>query len=159
MRSLRQVLHFLFLTLTITFRLFIFIDNVIRACFTFIEKSIQIIKLIHGWIQMLRSILSAIHIIIGSITLLLYYSHQICRLLSILFQPLSNRSFERCIRFFSNFLFYYCSSDGACYTLQARTRQFVGRVRARWKKTHGHSNDDNDDDIYYAVSDVECEDF
>jgi hypothetical protein len=79
--------------------------------------------------------------------------YRIFHLLSILFEPLSNRTFEKGVRSFSHFVFYYYSSNGACYTLQARTRHIVGRVKARWKKNENYIDDDSE--IYYDAFDEE----
>ncbi|CAF2870303.1 unnamed protein product [Rotaria sp. Silwood2] len=98
--------------------------------------------------------------------ILSYCIHQICHSLTILFQPLSNRTFEKAVRSFSHFVFYYYSSNGACYTLQARTRHIVDRVRAPWKKKRNYVNDDDEEeeddddddanDIYYDAYSEEC---
>jgi len=149
-KNIHRSYHSLCLTVTIIFRLFIFIDKITKEIFTFIEKIIQIIKVIYGWIQMIRAIFSFIHLIISRMMLLVYHIHRIFYLLSILFEPLSNRTFEKAVRTFSNFIFYYYSSNGACYTLQARTRHIVTSVRARWKRKNNCINNDHDDiDIYY----------
>ncbi|CAF0807716.1 unnamed protein product [Rotaria sordida] len=151
------------------FRLFIFIDKITRELFIFIDKLIQIIRVVDGWIQMIRSLCSAAHLIVSRVMILSHCIHRICHLLTILFQPFSNRTFEKAVRSFSHFLFYYYSSNGACYTLQARTRHIVSRVRARWKNRRNYINDNEDDegeeeeedndynDIYYDVESEESE--
>ncbi|CAF1279245.1 unnamed protein product [Adineta steineri] len=134
------------------FQIFSYIDKITREIFLFIEKLVQIIRVIYGWIQMIRSILSAIHLITTRIIILSSHVHRIFILLSILFQPFANGNFQNSVRSFSHFIFYYYSSNGACYTLQARTRHIVRKVRQRWKNKHNGINDD--DDIYYdAYSD------
>jgi hypothetical protein len=96
---------------------------------------------------MLRSIFSAVHLIIARLMILTFKIYQIVYLLSNLFEPFSNRTFEKAVRSFSHFLYEYYSSNGACYTLKARTHHFINRIRTRWKK------EDNiilhDDDLYY----------
>jgi hypothetical protein len=147
-KNLHQTYQSLCVTITLLFRLFIFIDNLIREIYIFVEKIIQIIRVLHGWILMIRAILSAVHLIASRIMLFSSHVHRIFYLLSLLFEPLWNRTFEKGVSSFSHFVFYYYSSNGACYTLQARTRHIVGRVRARWKRKHNCVTDD-DDDIYY----------
>ncbi|CAF1579241.1 unnamed protein product [Rotaria magnacalcarata] len=155
--NLYQSYRSLCLLIAYIFRIFILIDQVLRELFAFIEKIIQVIRVIYGWIQMVRAILSAIHLIISRIMLLSSCIHRICYLLSILLQPFSNGKFEKVVRSFSYFISYYYSSNGACYTLQARTRQIVGRVRERWGiKRHYNMNDDDDDNMFYDASNEEC---
>ncbi|CAF0724094.1 unnamed protein product [Rotaria sp. Silwood1] len=158
-----QTYRSLCLFVTFILRLCIVIDRIIRELSMFIEKLIQIIRVIYGWIQMIRSIFSAIHLIMSRIMMLSHCIHRICHLLTILLQPFSNRTFEKAVRSFSHFVFYYYSSNGACYTLQARTRHIVGRVRARWKKKRNYiiddgeeEDDDDDNDIYYDAYSEEC---
>ncbi|CAF3199448.1 unnamed protein product [Rotaria socialis] len=153
--NLNQSYRSLCLLIAYVFRIFILIDQVLRELFAFIEKIVQIIRVIYGWIQMVRAILSAVHLIISRIMLLSSCIHRICYLLSIFLQPFSNGKFEKCVRSFSYFIFYYYSSNGACYTLQARTRHIVSRVRERWGiKRHGNINDDGD--MFYDASNEEC---
>jgi hypothetical protein len=125
-KNLHQTYRSLCFTVILIIRLFDFIDKITRKIYIYIEKFLRIIKVIHGWIQMIRAI---------------------CYLLSNLFEPLSNRTFEKFVRSFSHFIFYYYSSNGGCYTLQARTRHIVKRVRERWKRKCNEINDD--DDVYY----------
>jgi hypothetical protein len=158
-KNLRQKYRSLCVTVTLVFRLFIYIDTVIKEILRFIEKIIQIIVVIYGWIQMIRAILSGIHLIISRIMIFTSCVHRIFSLLSILFEPLSNRTFEKGARSFSHFVFYYYSSNGACYTLQARTRHIVGRVRARWKRKGNCIYEDVDDEIYYDAFSEEYVEF
>lgn len=153
-KNFRQTYRSLCLTVTFVFRLFIFIDKITRELFIFIEKIIQIIRVIYGWIQMIRAVLSTLHLLTSRFMLLISHFHRIFHLLSILFEPLANRTLEKSVRSFSNFLFYYYSSHGGCYTLQARTRHIVDSVRARWKRKR-NSIDDND--IYYDAFTEEYE--
>ncbi len=154
-KNLYQTYHSLCSTATFIFRLFTFIDKVTREFFAFIEKLVQIIKVIHGWIRMIRSMLSAVHLITSRIMLLSFHVYRIFHLFSILCEPLSNGTFQNTIQSFSHFLFYYYSSNGACYTLKDRTRHFVDRVKERWKgKCNGMNNED---DIYYDVFSEECQ--
>jgi hypothetical protein len=148
-KNLYQAYHSLCFIFILIIRLFAFIDKITREIFLFIEKVAQIIRVVYGWIQLIRTICSVIHLFISRLMLLSYYLHRIFHLLTILFEPLSNRTFEKSVRNFSHFLFYYYSSNGACYTLQARTRHIVERVRARWKRKYICINQDDDDDIYY----------
>jgi hypothetical protein len=89
--------------------------------------------------------------------LLSAHIHRVSQLLSIVFQPLSNRTFEKSVRSFSHILFYYYSSNGACYTLQARTRHIAGRMKARWTRKHQCLCNDDDDEIYYDALEEEQE--
>jgi hypothetical protein len=147
-KNFHQKYRSLCFTVILIIRLFSFIDKITKKIYLYIEKFLRIIKVIHGWIQMIRAICSAIYLLTSRIMLLIYYFHRIFNLLSNLFEPLSNRTFEKFVRSFSHFVFYYYSSNGACYTLQARTRHIVGRVRERWKRKCNGVNDD-DNDIYY----------
>jgi hypothetical protein len=131
--SIHRTYRSLCLSVTFLVRLFILIDRITRQILTFIEKLIRIIRIVHGWIQMLRSIFSAIHLIIARLMILTFKIYQIVYLLTILFEPFSNRTFEKVVRSFSHFLYEYYSSDGACYTLKARVHHFVNRIRARWQ--------------------------
>lgn len=133
-------------SITFIVRLFIIIDRLIHKWITFIEKILRIIRVVHGWIQMIRSIFSAIHLIVARLMILIFKFYQIFYLLSILFEPLSNGAFQNTVRSFSHFVYEYYSSNGACYTLKARTNHFIRRLRAKWKKT---SITIVDDDIYY----------
>ncbi len=146
-KNLHQTYRSLCFTVILIIRLFDFIDKITRKIYIYIEKFLRIIKVIHGWIQMIRAICSAIYLLTSRIMLLIYYFHRIFYLLSSLFEPLSNRTFEKFVRSFSHFIFYYYSSNGGCYTLQARTRHIVKRVRERWKRKCNEINDD--DDVYY----------
>lgn len=148
-KNLHQTYRSFCLTATLIVRLFVFIDKISKNILIFIEKLIQILKVIDGWIQMLRAIFTAIHLVVHRLMVLIFYIHRIFQLLIILFEPLSNRSFEKSIQDFSNFLSYYYSSNGACYTLQARTRHIIRSVRTRWKRKCDCINQFDDDDIYY----------
>jgi len=96
---------------------------------------------------------------------MLFSSHiyRICKLLAILFEPLRNRSFEQSVRSFSSFVFYYYSSNGACYTLKARTKTIAHCVRARWRREHSWKISEIDDDetieIFYDASSEEEQEF
>lgn len=151
--NLYQSYRSICLLIALFFRIFIFIDQFIRELYAFIERIIQIIRVIYGWIQMIRAIFSAIHLIVSRTMMLSHRIYHIFYLLSILFQPFSNRKFEKAVRSFSNFVCYYYSSNGACYTLKARTSHIVRSVRARWRsKRYFINNDqdgDDDNDIYY----------
>ncbi|CAF2091781.1 unnamed protein product [Rotaria magnacalcarata] len=133
-------------SVTLIVRLFIFIDRSIQKLIIFIEKIIRIIQVVHGWIQMVRSIFSAIHLIVSRLMILIFKIYQIIHLLSILFEPFSNGTFQNIVRSFSHFIYDYYSSNGACYTLKARTNNFIGTVRAKWKR---NSIATIDDDLYY----------
>jgi hypothetical protein len=135
------------LSITFIVRLFILIDRVTRKIFTFIEKLIRIIRIVHGWIQMLRSIFSALHLIMARLMILTFKIYQIFYLLSILFEPFSNRTFEKAVRSFSHFLYKYYSSNGACYTLKARVHHFIDMIRTKWQRTKIIVYDD--DDVFY----------
>jgi hypothetical protein len=95
---------------------------------------------------MLRSIFSAVHLIVARLMILTFKIYQIFYLLSILFEPFSNRTFEKAVRSFSHFLYEYYSSNGACYTLKARVHHVINRIRERWKEDRIIVNDD---DIFY----------
>ncbi|UJR25924.1 hypothetical protein I4U23_007272 [Adineta vaga] len=146
-KSLYQAYNSLCLTATFIFQLFTYIDRMTRSIFLFIEKLVQIIRVIHGWIQMLKSILIAIHLITNRLMILSACIHRIFQLLAILFQPFSNGTFKNAVRSFSDFTSYYYSSNGACYTLHARTRHIVRRVRQRWKRKC--IDDSDEEEIYY----------
>ena len=148
-KNLHRTYRSLCLGVTFIVRLFILIDRLTRKIFTFIEKLIRIIERVRGWIKMLKSIFSAVHLIIARLMILTFKIYQIFYLLSILFEPFSKRTFEKSVRSFSHFLYDYYSSNGACYTLKARTHHVVSRIRARWKKDRIIFNDVDDDDIYY----------
>ena len=126
--------------MTFTARLLILIDNVTRRVFTFIENFTRIIRIVCRCMQMLRSILSAIHLLVARLMILIFKVYQIFNLLSILLEPLSNRIFEKIALTFMHSIYEYYSSNGACYSLKVRVKHFVKRIRANWKK---------DDDIYY----------
>jgi hypothetical protein len=145
--NIHRTYRSLCLSLTFIVRLFILIDRVTRKIFTFIEKLIRIIRIVNGWIQMLRSIFSALHLIIARLMILTFKIHQIFYLLSILFEPFSKRTFEKAVRSFSHFLYKYYSSNGACYTLKARVHHFIDMVRTKWKRTEVFVFDD--DDVFY----------
>ncbi|CAF1129364.1 unnamed protein product [Adineta steineri] len=149
-RSLFSNLHRTYrsLCLSVTFivRLFIIIDRITRKILRFIETLIRIIHTVHGWIQMLRSIFSAIHLIIARLMNLTFKIYQIFYLLSILFEPFTNRTFEKTVSSFSNFFYKYYSSNGGCYTLKARTYHIINGIRMRWKKPNMITCDE---DIYY----------
>lgn len=136
----------------VIFRLFIFIDQITRAVFNFVNNLNRIVCAVYGWIQMLRSVCSALHLIASRLMILSSAVYRIFHLLAILLEPLSNRSMEKAGRAFSHWLFDYYSSNGACYTLKARTHHIVRRVRARWRK---NPNSIDDDDVYYDALDEE----
>ena len=144
--NLQRTYRSLCLSIAFIVRLFILIDHIAGKIFTFIEKLIRIFRIVNGWIQMLRSIFSAVHLIIARLMMLTFKIYQIFYLLSKLFEPFSNRTFEKAVRSFSHFLYEYYSSNGACYTLKARTRHVIGIIRARWKLNQIIVHDD---DIYY----------
>jgi hypothetical protein len=144
--NLHRTYRSLCLSITFIVRLFILIDRIVRKIFAFIETLIRIARLVHGWIQMLRSIFSAVHLIIARLMILTFKIYRIFYLLSNLFEPFSNRTFEKAVRSFSHFLYAYYSSNGACYTLKARTRNVISIIRARWKKNQIVVHDD---DVYY----------
>lgn len=95
---------------------------------------------------MLRSILSAIHLLMARLMILIFKIYQIFYLLSILFEPFSNRTFEKTVRSFSHLLYRYYSSNGACYTLKARVSHLVHTIRQRWQI---HRQILIDDEIFY----------
>jgi hypothetical protein len=144
--NIHRTYRSLCLSITFIVRLFILIDQITRRFFIFIEKIIRIIRIVHGWIQMLQSIFTALHLIISRLMILTFKIYRIFYLLSILFEPFSNRTFEKAVRSFSHFLYEYYSSNGACYTLKARTYHFLSKVRAKWNKNQLMITDD---DIYY----------
>ncbi|CAF0858581.1 unnamed protein product [Adineta ricciae] len=151
-KNISRTYNSLCLAAAFIFRLFAQIDRFTREIFLFIEKLIQIIRVIHGWIQMLRSILSAIHLIVSRLMILISSIHRLFQLLTLLFQPFSNGQFANVVRSFSCFLFHYYSSNGACYTLHARTRHIVRAVRQRWRRKC--ADVDNGEEIFYdAISD------
>ena len=137
------------------FNLFVWFDRFTRRIFLFCEQIQQIIRVIYGWIQMIHAILSFLHLIVSRLMLLSLRIHRLCHLISILFQPLYNGTFERLVRSFSWIIFYYYSSNGACYTLQDRTRHIARTVKARWSKKSSHNNDDDLDIFYDALDETE----
>ncbi|CAF2466412.1 unnamed protein product [Rotaria sp. Silwood2] len=145
--NLYRTYHGLCVSVTYIVRFFIFIDRIIRKFVIFIEKLIRIIRIVHGWIKMIKSIFSAIYLIMSRLMMFIFKIYQIFYLLSILFEPFWNRTFEKAVRSFSHFIYEYYSSNGACYTLKARTNHVIGKIRAKWKKNSITINDD--DDIYY----------
>ncbi|CAF1106656.1 unnamed protein product [Rotaria sp. Silwood1] len=145
--NLYRIYHGLCVSVSFLVRFFIFIDRITRKLIIFIETLIQIIRIVHGWIQMIRSIFSAIHLIVSRLMMFLFKIYQIFYLLSVLFEPFWNRTFEKTVRSFSHFIYEYYSSNGACYTLKARTTHVIGKIRAKWKKNSIIVV--NDDDIYY----------
>ena len=157
MKNLYQTYQSICVFATFIFRLFIFIDKLTRDIFTFVQQIVQIIRVVYGWIQMIRAICTSLHLIVSRLMILSAYIHRISQLLSFVFQPLSNRTFEKSVRSFSSVLFYYYSSNGACYTLQARTRHIARKVKARWTKKHQYLCDDNDSEIYYDALEEEEE--
>ncbi len=158
LKNLHRTYQSFRLIVTFIFRLFIFIDKITKEIFTFVEQIIQIIRVVHGWIQMIRAICTSLHLLINRLMLLSAHIHRLSQLLSVVFQPLSNRTFEKSVRAFSHVFFYYYSSNGACYTLQARTRHIAGRVKARWTRKHQYLYDhDDDNEIYYDAFEEEQE--
>ncbi|CAF0749106.1 unnamed protein product [Rotaria sordida] len=141
-----RIYYSLCISVTFIIRFVIFIDRIIRKLIIFIEKLIRIIRIVHGWIEMIRSIFLAIYLIMSRLMILIFKIYQIFYLLSILFEPFRNRTFEKAVRSFSHFIYEYYSSNGACYTLKARTNHVIGKIRAKWKK---NSIIIHDDDIYY----------
>lgn len=138
------------------FQLFVWFDQFTRRIFLFVEQICQIIRVVHGWIQLIRAILSFLHLITNRLMLISAHIHRLCRVITILLQPLYNGTFERGVRSFSHSLFYYYSSNGACYTLQDRTRQIARKVKAQWTKNYRHIQEDDDDDeeeIFYDALD------
>ena len=133
-------------TVALILRLFMLINQIRRKLSIFIQTIAHIIRVIQGWIEMLRSIYAAVHLLLTSLRILVVKIYRIFYLLSVLFEPFSNRSFEKAVRSFSRFLYDYYSSNGACYTLKARTHHIISRVRARWKRS---SQIPDDDDVYY----------
>lgn len=95
---------------------------------------------------MLRSIVSALHLLMARLMILTFKIYQIFYLLSILFEPFSNRTFEKSVRSFSHILYRYYSSNGACYTLKARVSHLVHMIRQRW---HNHRKILIDEEIFY----------
>lgn len=104
---------------------------------------------------MIHAILTFLHLIVNRLMLLSLSIHRLCHLISILFQPLYNGTFERLIRSFSRVIFYYYSSNGACYTLQDRTRHLARSVQARWTRKSRHNQDDDLDIFYDALDETE----
>ncbi len=144
--NIHRTYRSLCLSITFIVRLFILIDRLTRRIFIFIEKIIRIIRIVHGWIQMLRSIVSALHLIMARLMILTFKIYQIFYLLSILFEPFSNRTFEKAVRSFSHFLYKYYSSNGACYTLKARVHHFIHMIRTKWQRNERIVYDD---DVFY----------
>ena len=141
-----RIYRSLSMTVTLFLRFFLLINQIIRTLWIFMEKILRILHLVHGWIEMLRSIFSALHLLVARLMNLSFKIHRIFYLLSILFEPFSDRTFEKAVRSFSHFLYDYYSSNGACYTLKARTHHILTRVRARWRNT---SPMIDDDEIFY----------
>lgn len=149
-----RIYRSLSMTVTLFLRFFLLINQIIRTLWIFMEKILRIIHLVHGWIAMLRSIFSALHLLVARLMNLSFKIYRIFYLLSILFEPFSDRTFEKAVRSFSRFLYDYYSSNGACYTLKARTHHILTRVRARWKNT---SSMIDDDEIFYDALNDEKE--
>ena len=95
---------------------------------------------------MIRSIFSALHLALARFMNLISKIYQIFYLLSILFEPLTNRSIEKAVRTFSHCLYKYYSSNGACYTLRARVYHVINIVRS---KTRTKRSITNDDEVFY----------
>lgn len=104
---------------------------------------------------MLKSIISALHLLITNLMILIFKIHQILTLLTILFEPFSKRTFEKAVRSFSHFLYDYYSSNGACYTLKARVYHIINQIRTKWKLHQIIINHDDDNEIYYDASNEE----
>ena len=145
-KNVQQTYQSLCFTVALILRLFILINQIRRKLSIFIQTIVHIIRVVHGWIEMLRSIYAAVHLLLTSLRILVVKIYRIFYLLSVLLEPFSNRSFEKAVRSFSRFLYDYYSSNGACYTLKARTHHIISRVRARWKRS---SQLPDDDDVYY----------
>lgn len=137
-------------------QLFIFLEQSTRRISHFISQICQIIRVVHGWIRLIHAVISALHLITSRLMLISAALHRIFHLLSVLLEPFSNRSIEKFGHAFSHCLFDYYSSNGACYTLKARTHHIVRRVRARWRKTPTLVTDEAND-IFYDALDEECE--
>lgn len=144
--NIHRTYRSLCLSLTLLVRLFIFIDRLTRRIILFLETLFRILQIVQGWIDMLRSILSALHLLMARLMILTFKIYQIFYLLSILFEPFSNRTFEKTVRAFSRFLYRYYSSNGACYTLKARVYHLIHMIRIRWPK---HRKILHDEDIFY----------
>lgn len=95
---------------------------------------------------MFRSIFSAMHLLLERFMILIFKIYQIFYLLSILFEPLSNRTIEKAVRTFSHFLYKYYSSNGACYTLKARVYHVIKTIRS---KTRTKRSRTIDEEIFY----------
>jgi hypothetical protein len=135
------------------FNLITFVDRLTTRIFIVIEQCNQIIAVVHGWLLLIRSICSGFYLIASRLMILSATFYQIFHLLAILLEPVANRSIENVGRTFSRFLFDYYSSNGACYTLRARTSHIVNRVRTRWRQ-HQQSLD-----IYYDALDYQHIDY
>lgn len=146
-----QALH---RTVLFLVNVFVFFDQLVRKVSQLIEQICQIIRVVHGWICLIHSVISALHLITSRIMLFSSAAHRIFHLLSILLEPFSNRTIEKFGRAFSHFLFDFYSSNGACYSLKARTHHIVKRVRARWRKSPTFLNEDSDE-IFYDALDYE----
>ncbi|CAF1643161.1 unnamed protein product [Adineta ricciae] len=148
--NIHRTYHSLCLSVTLIVRFFLIIDRIIRRIISFIETIVRIIETVHGWIRMVRSIFSALHLIIARLMDLIFKIYQIFYLLSILLEPFTNRTFEKMFRSFSHFFYKYYSSNGACYTLKARTYHLLNRLRMKWRKGQMIAiNNVIDDEVFY----------
>lgn len=143
---LHRTYRSLCLSISLIVRLFLIFDRCIRKLILFLDRIIRIIRIVHGWIQMVRSIFSAMHLLLARFMILIFKIYQIFYLLSILFEPLSNRTIEKAVRTFSHFLYKYYSSNGACYTLKARVYHVIKTIRL---KTRTKRSRTTDEEIFY----------
>ena len=142
-------------SISIIIRIFIFLDRLIRNIFDLIEQLYRIIYVINGWIRLIRSICSALHLISSRLMFLSFTFYRIFHSMTILFRPLINRSIDRAATQFSRCLFDYYSSNGACYTLKARTHHIFCRFRERWKKKSQSNQVSFEIEIFYDALDDE----
>jgi hypothetical protein len=150
-RCCQRIYRSLSLTFIVFLRLFIIVNRFIRTLTILLNKIHHVFALAHGWFIMLRTLISSIYLFVACAMNFIFKIYHIFYLLSILFEPLSKRTFDKAVRSFSHFIYEYYSSNGACYTLKARTRHIIRRVRARWKRTSTISIETvhNEYDVYY----------
>lgn len=134
-------------------RLFLFVKRLMNRLTNFLEKISRIIFLVHGWIEMVRSIFVGLHLLLTCLMNLIFKSYQIFELVTNLFEPFSNRTLEKAARSFSILFYDFYSSNGACYSLKARTRHFFKRFRARWKLNSMKIYRSEDEIFYDALND------
>lgn len=136
-------------SLTLCLKLYLFFARLTRKITILCQRLERISYRIHGWIRLIRAIFSTVHLFVSTLMNFIAKVYQIFDLLTILLQPLTNRTLDKAFRAFSHGFYDYYSSNGACYTLKDRTHQILQRFRARWKSSRITLINQQNDEIFY----------